>query len=161
MAGNSELPLGKHGFIQGKGHPSVFWHPEKQIRTLVHGDAYVSAGDESSMTWLETELAKAYEIQTQKLGMKKEHQQEGKVLNRLIRCTEAGWEIEADPRHAELVVEQLGIEDKGVSTPGVSGLDEEDTEEDVPLEGEDATRFRGVMTRCNYLAVDRPDCVSA
>ena len=93
--------------------------------------------------------------------MRKEYQQEGKVLNRLIRCTEAGWEIEADPRHAELVVEQLGIEDKGVSTPGVSGLDEEDTEEDVPLEGEDITRYRGVIARCNYLAADGTDCVFA
>ena len=100
------------GFFRGKGHPSVFWHPEKKIRTLVHGDDYFSSGHESSMTWLETELVKAYEIQTQKLGMGKDYQQEGTVLNRLIRCTGAGWEVEADPRHAELVVEQLGIEGK-------------------------------------------------
>ena len=80
------------------------------------------------MTWLETEFAKAYEIQTQKLGMGNNYQQEGKVLNRLIRYTGAGWEVEADPRHAELVVEQLGIEDTGVSTPGILGIDETDTE---------------------------------
>ena len=99
------------GFIRRKGHPSVFWHPDKEIRTLVHGDDYVSAGDESAMTWLETELAKAYEIQTPKVGMRKDYQQEGQVLNRFIRCTVGGWEIEVDPRHAELVVEQLGIID--------------------------------------------------
>ena len=93
--------------------------------------------------------------------MGKDHQQEGKVLNRIIRCTEAGWEIEADPRHAELVVEQLGIEDEGVSTPGVSGTDEEDEDGDVSLEGEDITRYRGVTARCNYMAADRPDCVFA
>ena len=39
---------------------------------------------------------------------------------------DAGWEVEADTRHAELVVEQIGIEDRGVSTPGISGIDEED-----------------------------------
>ena len=44
------------------------------------------------------------------------------MLNRLIRRTEEGWEIEADPRHAELVVEQLGLkDDKGIGTPGLSG----------------------------------------
>ena len=64
------------------------------------------------MTWLEQELAKAYDIQTQKLGMGKDCQQEGKVLNRIIRCTNVGWEIEADPRHAQLIVEQLGIVDR-------------------------------------------------
>ena len=39
------------------------------------------------MTWLKKELAKAYEIQTQKLGLSKDIQHEGKVLTRIIRCT--------------------------------------------------------------------------
>ena len=74
------------------------------------------------MSWLEAELEKAYEIKTQKLGLAKGHKAEGKVLNRLIRKTDGGWEIEADPRHAELVVEQLGLkDDKGIGTPGLSG----------------------------------------
>ena len=91
--------------------------------------------------------------------MGKDHQQEGKVLNCIIRCTEADWEIGADPRHAELVVEQLGIADRVVSTPGVSGIDEEEEDGDVPLEGGDITRYRGVIALCNYMAADRPDCV--
>ena len=33
---------------------------------------------------------------------------EGKVLNRIIRRTPAGWEIEADIRHAELLAQQVG-----------------------------------------------------
>ena len=60
------------GFVRGRGHPSVLWHPERSIKTLGHGDDYVSAGDEASMKWMEQELAKAYEIQTQKLGMGKD-----------------------------------------------------------------------------------------
>ena len=128
---------------------------------MVHGDDYVSVGDEASMTWPEQELAKAYEMLTQILGMGKDCQQEGKVLNRIIGCTDVGWELEADPRHAELVVEQLGIVDKGVSTLGVSGSEEEDEDDDVPSVGEDITRYRGVIARCNYMAADRPDCVFA
>ena len=46
------------GIIFGQGHPSVFWHPKKDIKTLVHGDDYVSAGDETSMNWLQQELSK-------------------------------------------------------------------------------------------------------
>ena len=83
------------------------------------------------------------------------------VFNRIIRCTDVVWEIKADPRHAELVVEQFGIVDKGFSTPGVSGFEDEDEERDVPLVGEDITRYRGVIARCNYMAVDRPDCFFA
>ena len=108
---------------------------------------------------METELEKAYEIKTQKLGLAKGYKAEGKVLNRLIRRTEEGWEIEADPRHAELVVEQLGLkDDKGIGTPVLSGADEDDKDDDVPLAGADITSYRGVIARCNYLGSDRSDC---
>ena len=46
-------------------------------------------------------------------------------------------------------------------TPGVSGGDEDDNDEDTALIGEDVTRFRGVIARCNYLSTDRPDCLFA
>ena len=36
---------------------------------------------------------------------------EGKALSRIIRRTGKGWELEADPRRAELVVGQLGLGD--------------------------------------------------
>jgi hypothetical protein len=73
----------------------VFWHPEKQIKTLVHGDDYVSSGTTDSMNWLETELTKAYEIKTQKaVGKGVGYQSEGKVLNRILRINEDGWENE-------------------------------------------------------------------
>ena len=110
------------GFVRGVGHPSVFHHPEKDLKTLVHGDDYVSSGYGSDLSWLEEELKKAYEIKTQRLGIGKNLKTEGKVLNRIIRATDKGWEIEADPRHAELVVEQLGLgNEKTVATPGLSG----------------------------------------
>ena len=76
---------------EGEGIP--VWHPKKQIKTSVHGDDYASAGDDISMAWLEEELSKAYEIQTQKLGMDKDNQHEGQVLNRIIRCMDVGWEM--------------------------------------------------------------------
>jgi hypothetical protein len=146
------------GFARGVGHPSVFSHAERGIKTLVHGDDYVSSGLSADLSWLESELGKAYEIKTQRLGIGKQLQDEGKVLNRIIRATGQGWEVEADPRHAELVIEQLGLaSEKTVATPGVSGQDEDDLPEDVPLIGNDITCYRGVAARCNYLGPDRPD----
>ena len=47
------------GFSRGRGHPCVFDHPSRDIKTFVHGDDYVSAGSDESMDWLEAELAKA------------------------------------------------------------------------------------------------------
>ena len=68
------------GYKRRRGHPSVFWHPEKKIKTLVHGDDYVSAGDDTSSLWLEDELSKAYELQSQSFGLGEKCQKEGKVL---------------------------------------------------------------------------------
>ena len=77
------------------------------------------------------------------------------MLRQILRHTAEGWEIEADPRHAELVIEQLGLDnDNGVATPGVSGTDEEYTDTDTPLVGDDITKYRGVIARCNYLGTD-------
>ena len=67
------------GFVRGRGHPCVFHHPVKGIKTLVHGDDYVPAGTEESLAWLEKGLEKAYEIKTQKLGDTPGYKQEGKV----------------------------------------------------------------------------------
>ena len=89
------------------------------------------------------ELTKACEIKTQKVGMCNGCKNERKVLNRVLRVTEDGSEMEADPRHAELVVEQLQLmNDKGIDTPGLSAADEDDNDEDVPLTGYDVTSYR-------------------
>ena len=146
------------GFKRGVGHPSVFVHTSRDIITLVHGDDYVSAGSDVDLEWLRVQLEAAYDIKTQLLGLRPGYERQGKVLNRLIHCNDSGWRLEADPRHAELVVEQLGVGDcRSVATPGIDGSEEVDHDDDVDIVGDDATRFRGVAARCNYLAFDRPD----
>ena len=83
---------------------------------------------------------------------------EGLIINRVVRATNEGFEMEADQRHAELIIEQLQLKNgKGVSTPGID--DQDDHEEDAlealgPLE---ATSFGGMAGRCNYLSAGRPD----
>ena len=136
----------------------MFWHPDRDIVTLVHGDDYVSSCRQTDLDWMEIQLQAAYEIQTQKLGLDEDCVSEGKVLNRIVRCSKDGWSLEADPRHAELIIEQLGVgELRSAATPGIDVIDEVDREDDVEITGSDATRFRGVAARCNYLACDRPN----
>ena len=65
------------------------------------------------------EFEKAYEIKTQVLGPEKEDLQQVRVLNRILTWKSDGISYEADPRHAEIVVKELGLtEAKGVVTPG-------------------------------------------
>ena len=82
--------------------------------------------------------------------------QETRVLNRIIRWTARGWEYEADQRHAELIIREMGMEGaKSVKTPGEDVPSWKlDTEEEY-LEGAQATTFRGIVARANYLSADR------
>ena len=122
---------------------------------LVHGDDYVAAGEPADQKWLKEELEKAYQIQTQVLGPG--GAKEGNVLNRVIGWNKGGWTYEADPRHAELTMEQLGVRSGGGITTAGAPEDGQKDEDDQPLDGRDATLFRGLAARTNYLALDRPD----
>ena len=122
---------------------------------LVHGDDYVASGEPNDQKWLKDELEKAYQIKTQVLGPG--GAKEGKVLNRVVAWSKAGWSYEADPRHAELIQEQLGIKTGGGITTAGAAEDGHKDEDDLPLEGRDITLFRGLAARTNYLAMDRPD----
>ena len=78
------------------------------------------------------------------------------MLIRVVTRNERGYQIEADPRHAELIVEQvLEPGARTLSTPGVNPGNED--EEDQELEGENVMKFSSLAARCNYLSLDRPD----
>ena len=142
VAGNVEFPS-CWSWIRAWGWPPQrVPHKQRNILTLVHGDNYVSAGAGPDAAARSSAGPRA----------------RGKVSNRVLRATNEGWEYEADPRHAELVAEQLGLcNEKGVATPGVSGVDEDDLPDDHPLSAVNVRNFRAVAARCNYLGPDRPD----
>ena len=149
----------KMGFTQGKTSPCVFHHVQKGIRTYVHGDDYVSTGLPHELQWMKTELEKRYQVKTQMLGPESHHQQEIKILNRILQWKgESGIVYEADPRHAELIIEQLHLADaKSVATPGTKEEGQTQEDADVLLGDRDATAYRAIVARCNYLAPDRLD----
>ena len=84
------------------------------------------------------------------------------MLNRIVRVSEKGWEYEPDQRHAELIVESLGLTSaNAVTTPGEDEKKWEETENQKPLDEEKTKRFRQIAARANYLATDRPDIMYA
>ena len=119
-------------------------------------------------------LEDKYKLKVQNLGEGKDCVDEVRILKQIFRYTESGIELEADPRHAELVIKELGLENaKASRVPGNKTTDENleaqdrdswwqpkvseaDTEAET-LDAESARRYRAVAARLNYLAVDRPD----
>lgn len=103
---------------------------KKGIRIFVHGDEYVSTGRTNELMWMKGQLEKKYQIKTQMLGNEKGQVQEVKIFNRIITWNQQkGILYEADPRHVEIMLEQLSLKDaREVTTPGTS--DEGRTSED-------------------------------
>ena len=146
------------GFEPGRGHSSIFAHHTKGIRLLVHGDDYFSSGPTDELDWLETELENRYEIQSQRFHGNNKEQQELKILNRIVRRTMDGFEVEADPRHVELVLVKMQLDKaQSLSTMGVDVKEEDDRPEELPLDPERAKMYRSTVARLNYLSSDRPD----
>ena len=140
------------GFRQGKASPNVFYHPERNVATSVHGDDFTSEGPCDALDWLETAIAERYEITVEpRLGPGPNDAKEGRVLNRIIRWCEDRIEYEADPRQAERLISECGPEGaKPVATPSVKPTFTQ-LEEDVELAKHLTTAFRGAAARGNYL----------
>ena len=66
----------------------------------------------------------------------------GKVLNRVITFTGSGFELEADPRHAEMIVEQMGVKGSGgITTAGPQNEETETEEQEEKIDPSDVTAF--------------------
>ena len=110
------------------------------------------------MDWLEKTMQDHYELTIQPgIGPGANDAKEGLVLNRVIRYTTEGIEYEADPRQAEKLIRECGLEGSNTAaTPGVRSSFAE-TEDDKPLTEKLHTAFRASAARANYLAADRID----
>ena len=77
------------------------------------------------------------------------------ILNRIVEWTNAGIQYEADPRHVDLIIEELGLENANGSDVTGSKVDVNET--DTELDHEDAYRFRSIAARLSFLTADRID----
>ena len=101
-----------------------------------------------------------FAIKTQIIGPEVDNV--GKVLNRVITYTGFGYDLEADPRHSEIIVEQMGVSGSGGKTAACLRNEEiETTEQEEKLDPGDVTLFRGVSARSMCLGPDRPEMVYA
>ena len=151
------------GFTQGVSNPCVYYHAGRDIRTMVYGDDFISLASSENLQWFHAELGKAWTIKIRgTLGPSSmpEYVQEIVVLNRLISWTSEGIELEADPRHAELVIRAVGVTGTKATTPMVKEAADNSLEEDTPLAQELVPFYRSNTMRAAYLSQDRPDVLT-
>ena len=113
---------------------------------------------EEDLDWFRRQIGKVFEVKFRgRIGPDVEDEKHIRILNRVVQWTDEGLEYEADQRHAEIIVNKLGLEmnSKGVSTPGCKR--ECDPSEENELDTKDATTYRALVARGNYLSQDRSD----
>jgi hypothetical protein len=147
------------GFQQGRATQCIFTHEERDLDLVVHGDDFTTLGFDKNLDWFEAKFKAKFEIKIRgRLGGGVHHDKEIRILNRVARWTKSGLEYEADQRHGEILVQELGLQNATPAiTPGTKDKKEDRTEGDKELSPQDATRYRALAARANYLSQDRPD----
>ena len=85
----------------------------------VQGDDLIVCGLAASLNWLRAQFEARFEITCQVLGPERGQQQEVRILNRVLRWCKNGIEYEANERHAEIAIRDLGLDGaKALGTPG-------------------------------------------
>lgn len=149
--------MNKLGFTTGLSNPCIFYHPKRHILTMVHGDDFASTAANEDLEWLRQELEKEFLLKTDVIGPGNQQKREVKILNRIIRYTRTGIEYEADARHSELIIKQLGLEQaKPLSSPAIDDEPKAPDENEV-LHAEYSTQFKSITMRASYLSHDRSD----
>ena len=97
------------GYNQGKANPCLLHHADLGVSIMVHGDDFVAVGPEKHLSETRKTLEDKYKLKVEMLGRGAGQTSEMRILNRIVRATPKGLELEADPRHAELVVRELDL----------------------------------------------------
>ena len=98
-----------------------------------------------------------------------------RVLNRTVRWTDSGITYEPDQRHAEIIIKELHLFESSKNTTGpfrsvqrrsnpfgTPAVPEnhvalQERENGECVDKHDASRYRALSARLNYLSLDRPD----
>ena len=116
------------GFVPGASNPCIFYHEEKDISIVVHGDDFTALGSDDALDWYEQVLKDSFEIKIRgRLGIGCPGPQQIGILNRIVTLTDEGLTSEADPRHSDLLMSSLELTSSNSSaTPEVKPHDRDE-----------------------------------
>ena len=137
----------KEGFVAGMSNPCIFYNEIKDIRVVVHGDDFTILAKEGRLNEFKVAMESRFEIKLK--ARLKDIGDSVRILNRVVTVTDEGIEYEADQRHSEIIVRELGLDSKSktVVTPGIK--DSSGEAKPSQLSSHDITMFRAMAARAN------------
>ena len=149
--------LGKEGFSKSLATPCMFYHRVRDIRLVVHGDDFTVLGNEVELDWFRERISSRFEVKFRaRLGPQDKDEKSVRLLNRVIEWTDNGIRYEADQRHAELVLRDMGLSESSNSVVSPGGKRDEESMSQK-LDKQRALQYRANVARCNYMCQDRSD----
>ena len=122
----------------------MFHHKENRVSGLTHGDDFVLTGPTKMPKEFENKMTSVYPIKCIK------------TLNRRLHWGKEGIVYQHDPRHIDVLVKDLGLENgNSVQTPATSDVTEEEKAE--PLSQVQHHKYRSQVARCLFLSQHRAD----
>ena len=98
----STIFVNELGFKQGVASVCCFYHEERDIRVVVHGDDFTGLCVREQVLWLITSLQAHFELKVSgRLGSDPDDDKAVRILNRTVRWTSEGILYESDVRHAD------------------------------------------------------------
>lgn len=149
--------LGKIGARRGKSSSCIFHYARLQVSVVAHGDDFFSVGSRVALDEFEASLLAEFEGKTK--DRLRAPGDEFRILNKIVRRTEARCEWEADQRHAELIeaATSLDGDSRELAQPGRKLTAKELEAETCELGDAEAHEYRARVARANFLAADRPN----
>ena len=68
------------GFCQGRYNASAYFHKKWRLRTMVHGDDFITAGGRDEVKKFRKELEERFEVKTKVVGTAEGEVREAKVI---------------------------------------------------------------------------------
>ena len=142
---------------QGRSQTCLFHCSKTGFKLVYHGDDIAAVSDDDVLKAFHITLSGSFEAKVIYLiGPEPGDDKEGLLLNRCISYTDEGIIWEADPRHTELVISELGLRGaKGRNSPG-HRLSEPDPSS-AKLGPDQTAAYRPTAARLGFLAEDRWD----
>jgi hypothetical protein len=163
-----QATLKSGGYDIGKANNALFYNAEKSSRGAVHGDDFYVLAGRRALDDMKKLLESKYSVrESHRLGFGAHCVRQATALNRIIQLgyTEEGkkfLEIEADSRHAEMIIKTLGLDGqrtKPMSVPGtkLNDVEVEQRKRMPALTSTETTLYRSNVMRAAFLAQDRGD----
>ena len=146
------------GMKRGKAASTTYYNAATGTRCVVHGDDFTFMGPSRDLARMRGLMEEWYQIKVRAiLGDGPEDDKEITLLNRIVRWRADFVEVQADAKHQRLILECFGLDASSNALASPSVKVDVDRAGDGELEKGEATNFRAIAARANYLAADRAD----